>query len=240
MRAKKLLPSPKSICGSGDIYTACFITDVIMVIPESQKVEIQKTLEKNDLKIKIDYVLTSSTEDLGTADSLRLVSDKITGDLIILSCDIITDCPLDGIFNIFRKHNASLVSVLFDTSKSSEHNTPITIPGPKSKVKVERDLIGIDTNTSRLVFQASSSDFDTTVAFSKKMFKKHPNFTLFSRLLDSHIYVMKHWVLKYINYEKKFSTIKGEVVPHVVKKQLTKVIIYFLFPIPGLSDIQKS
>lgn len=87
---------------------------------------------------------------------------------------------------------------------------------------LERDLIGIDLNTNRLVFQASSSDFDEFVSFSKKLIRKHPNITIFSRLLDSHFYIIKHWVLNYITHEKSFSTIKGELLPHIVKKQLSK------------------
>lgn len=73
----------------------------------------QTSLEKTDLKIKIEYFTISDNEDLGTADSLRLLHDKITSDVICVSCDIITDVDLKGAIDMFRTHSASVVSVFF-------------------------------------------------------------------------------------------------------------------------------
>lgn len=45
---------------------------------------------------------------------------------------------------------------------------------------------------------------------------------MYSTLIDSHIYVLKNWVIKYLKSEDSFISIKGELLPHVVKKQLSK------------------
>lgn len=106
------------------------VTDVIAVVLETQKVEIQKVVDKTDLKIKIDYVTIPSTEDLGTADSLRLISDKIVSDIIVVSCDFITDLNLNPVLDLFRRHDASVVTLLFEDKQE-----PVPLPGPKTKNK---------------------------------------------------------------------------------------------------------
>lgn len=87
---------------------------------------------------------------------------------------------------------------------------------------LEKDLIGIDTRTSRLVFLASASDFETDVSLPNLLIKKHPKITMYSNLIDAHVYVLKNWVIKYLASAKNFSTLKGELLPHIVKKQLSK------------------
>lgn len=54
------------------------------------------------------------------------------------------------------------------------------------------------------------------------MIKKHPNITIYSNLIDAHVYIIKKWILKYLENEKSLSTLKGELLPHIVKKQLSK------------------
>lgn len=87
---------------------------------------------------------------------------------------------------------------------------------------LERDLIGIDAQTSRMVFLASASDFENDVPLPNSLIKKHPNITIYSNLIDAHVYVLKKWVIKYLEAEKNFSTLKGELLPHIIKKQLSK------------------
>lgn len=188
------------------------------MVAENAKNEIQAALDKTDLELKIDYCSIPSNEDLGTADSLRLLHDKIHSDIIVLSCDLITNVSLTNVVNLFRKHNATLCSLLFPPQTVDN----IQVPGPKGKHKPERDLVGIDAQTNRLIFLASSSDFETELTLPKSLVRKHPNIVIHSNLVDSHIYVMKNWILKYLQHETNFSTLKGELLPHIIKKQLSK------------------
>lgn len=98
----------------------------------------------------------------------------------------------------------------------------ITVPGLKSKHKPEKDLIGIDPQTNRLVFLASASDFENELTLPKTLIRKHPHIVFHSHLIDSHIYIIKHWVLKYLKDVGYVSTVKGELLPYVIKKQLSK------------------
>lgn len=88
-------------------------------------------MERTDLDLKIDYVSINDNEDLGTADSLRLISDKLRSDVLVVSCDFISDVSLKGILDTFRAHNASVTS-LFLYPQQTEN---VVVPGPKSKYK---------------------------------------------------------------------------------------------------------
>lgn len=105
--------------------------EAILVVPENHKNEIQNTIEKSGLEIKIDYFSVSDNEDMGTADTLRLLHDKLKSDVLIFSCDLITDVSLLETLSLFRKHNASISTLLFDVENSEQ----VVVPGPKSKYK---------------------------------------------------------------------------------------------------------
>lgn len=83
-------------------------------------------MEKTELKIKIDY-FSVENEDLGTADSLRMINDRINSDIICISCDMVTDLDLKNAIDMFRKHSASVVSVFFAPQKMND----VVVPGPK-------------------------------------------------------------------------------------------------------------
>lgn len=190
-------------------------TDVIMVIFENQKQEIQSALDKTDLKIRIEYFSIPSTEDLGTADTLRLLHDKIKCDVVVLSCDLITDFNFYEIFNEYRMHKASVLSLFFQ----SEPEGNIVVPGPKQKHKPERDFIVLDKHTSRLIMLASASDFEEYVSISDNLLEKHFASVVHCNLIDSHLYILRHWIVKYLQHNTNISTIKGELLPHIVSKQ---------------------
>lgn len=126
------------------------------------------------------------------------------------------------VLNVYRNNNASLVSLYFSSPK--EEQCVFTVPGPKSKNKLgtilnininvlntklilinyftERDIIGYDSNTSRLLLMASASDYEETMPLSSSLLHKCSNLTLCSKLLDSHMYVMKHWLVNYLLKDK--------------------------------------
>lgn len=107
------------------------ILDVIMIVLENEKAEIQNTLDKSDLDIKIDYVCISENGDLGTADSLKVVHDKLTSDVLVVPCDFVTDASLKGLLDTFRKHNSTIAALLIQPQPSEV----FVVPGPKSKHK---------------------------------------------------------------------------------------------------------
>lgn len=71
-------------------------------------------------------------EELGTANSLKLLKDKIVSDCIIVSCDLITNLNLQSMTNFYRVNNASIVMLLSDTV---EQSLELPVPGSKGKYK---------------------------------------------------------------------------------------------------------
>uniref|UniRef100_A0A1B6BX82 Translation initiation factor eIF2B subunit gamma n=1 Tax=Clastoptera arizonana TaxID=38151 RepID=A0A1B6BX82_9HEMI len=207
--------------------------DVILVVLESLKTEIQIALEKTGLKLHIDIV-SIPEEDWGTADTLRYLeeSKKFKSDLVVVSCDLITDVDLSEVLNIFRRHNATLSTLFFnsDTAGSS-----LLTPGHKSKNKPEQDIVGIDPGTNRLVLLSSESDHEETMVISQNLLRKHGKIRLYSKLLDAHFYVIKRWLCEYLLHNRNVSTIKGELLPYVVKKQFKKITPSKLEPEKNIS-----
>lgn len=192
--------------------------DVMVVVLDEDKSNILNALEKCPLKIKYELIVIPSDEDWGTANTLKHVSTRVVSDLIVVSGDLITNANLNEVVNLYRKHDASLATLFFNNGPEEW----IELPGPKSKAKPDRDLVGIDKETQRLMFVASASDFEENVSLPRYLIKKFDSISLYSRLMDAHFYVMKKWVVNFIVDIDKFTSMKGEVIPYVVKKQLSK------------------
>lgn len=51
--------------------------------------------------------------------------------MVVVSCDFVSDVKLKGFLDLFRKHDASVVSLLLKQEKAEQ----IVVPGPKTKYK---------------------------------------------------------------------------------------------------------
>ncbi|KAL6257374.1 hypothetical protein P5V15_010947 [Pogonomyrmex californicus] len=193
--------------------------EAIVIVSEPTKSDVSAALDKLGLKIKIEIVGIPGAEDLGTADSIRLIHEKIYTDILVISCDLITNVDLSEILNLYRKHNASITALMLPVPKVPDD---FVTPGLKNKQKPEIDLIGIDNNTRRLMFLASASDFEETVTFSQRLLNKYASFVVHSKLMDAHLYIINKWVLDFLVFNKNFTTLKGELLPYIVSKQYSK------------------
>lgn len=190
----------------------------MVVVLDEDKSNILNALEKCPLKIKYELICIPSEEDWGTANSLHHISSRVTTDLVVVSGDLITNVNLTEVLNLYRKHDAALTTLFFNNGPEEW----IELPGLKTKAKPDRDLVCIDKETQRLVFLASASDFEENVTIPRILLKKFNTISMYSRMLDAHVYVMKKWVVNYLVETDKYTSLKGELVPHIVKKQLSK------------------
>ncbi|XP_055534379.1 translation initiation factor eIF-2B subunit gamma [Wyeomyia smithii] len=190
-------------------------TEAIVLVLENEKIEIQQRLEKTQLKLKIDFCSISGDSDVGTADALRQIVERIKTDFVLLSCDTIMEFSLYHVLKSFRKHNATIVSLLVHSDDQD-----FVIPGPKMKNKLELDLFGICPTSKRLVFMGSASDFENIFKLPGHLLRQHESVELCSGLLDAHVYVMKKWMIDYIEASSNISSLKGELLPYILKRQL--------------------
>lgn len=67
---------------------------------------------------------------------------------------------------------------------------------------LERDLVGVDNQTSRLLLLASAADFEDTVTLPRSLLKKYGSFTVYNKMVDSHVYIIKKWVMNFLAVER--------------------------------------
>lgn len=190
------------------------IHEVIIVVAEADKSAVQDIVS-NDQEVKVEIVTIPKNEEWGTADSLRHIRDRIKRDVVVVSCDLVTDLNLQSMANLHRIHDSSLTILL---TPWPEDLKGAAIPGRKGKHKLEKDIIGMDDN-ARLMLVNSEADFDEGVPIRLSVLRDHPVIKVHNNLMDAHVYMMKKEVLGFLLDNKNISTIKGEMLPNLVYSQ---------------------
>ncbi|XP_048395970.1 translation initiation factor eIF-2B subunit gamma isoform X3 [Stegostoma tigrinum] len=165
---------------------------------------------------------------MGTADSLRQIHGKIKTDVLVVSCDLITDAALHEVIDLFRAHDATMSMLMRKAHKFTE-----PVPGQKGKNKEaeQRDFVGVDETCKRLLFMANEADLDDELVIKKSLMQKYPKIHIKTALVDAHLYCMKKWVLDFLVENKSFMSIRSELIPFLVRKQ---------FAAPGSSQLYKT
>jgi len=155
-------------------------------------------------------------EEWGTLDTLRHISDKLTGsDILIVSGDVITKENLRKLSDLHRAKRSGLTLLL---NKPTYNLKTAVIPGSKTnKYKSERDLVGLSGDTVCL-FKAEA-DVEDEINISARILRRNPRFTVHTNLQDSHIYLMKRWMVEEVLSDKTLTTVKGELIPKLVSAQ---------------------
>ncbi|XP_056600343.1 translation initiation factor eIF-2B subunit gamma [Triplophysa dalaica] len=186
--------------------------------------EVQKALStdqrlKMDVKMKLDVVCIPEEGDMGTADALRHIQQKIKTDILVVSCDLITEVALHEVVDLFRAHNATLSMLMSKVNDFTE-----TVPGQKGKKKAaeQRDFVGIDGTGKRLLFMANEADLEEGLVIRKSIMRKHPRMLIKTGLLDAHLYCLKRSVVDFLVNNKSVTSIRGELVPFLVRKQFSR------------------
>ncbi|XP_037315026.2 translation initiation factor eIF-2B subunit gamma [Pungitius pungitius] len=172
-----------------------------------------------DVKIKLDVVCIQEDGDMGTADALRHIQQKIKTDVLVVSCDLITDVALHEVVDLFRAHNATLAMLM-----SRAHEFTETVPGQKGKKRTgeQRDFVGVDQSGKRLLFMANEADLEDGLSIRKSIMRKHPRMHIKTGLVDAHLYCLKKAVVDFLADNKSISSIRGELLPYLVRKQFSK------------------
>ncbi|XP_055057770.2 translation initiation factor eIF2B subunit gamma [Misgurnus anguillicaudatus] len=184
--------------------------------------EVHKALStdlKGEVKMKLDVVCIQEDADMGTADALRHIQQKIKTDILVVSCDLITDVALHEVVDLFRAHNATLSMLMSKVNEFTE-----TVPGQKGKKKAgeQRDFVGVDGTGKRLLFMANEADLEEGLILRKSVMRKHPRMLIKAGLLDAHLYCLKRSVVDFLVSNKSVTSIRGELVPFLVRKQFSK------------------
>uniref|UniRef100_A0A8C1LIV3 Translation initiation factor eIF2B subunit gamma n=1 Tax=Cyprinus carpio TaxID=7962 RepID=A0A8C1LIV3_CYPCA len=180
--------------------------------------EVQKALStdqrlKTDVKMRLDVVCIQEEADMGTADALRHIQQKIKTDILVVSCDLITDVALHEVVDLFRAHNATLSMLM-----SKVHEFTETVPGQKGKKKAgeQRDFVGVDVTGKRLLFMANEADLEEGLVLRKSIMRKHPRMLIKTGLLDAHLYCLKRSVVDFLVHN---NTSKDEALLQLARER---------------------
>ncbi|KAG4095298.1 nucleotide-diphospho-sugar transferase [Neocallimastix lanati (nom. inval.)] len=164
----------------------------------------------NEIKVEVvainDYV--------GTADALRYLKEKDKlkpMDIIIISCDLVTDIPPHHILDVHRVVNPAMTALYYEDPKADAEKT--------NKEMDTADYIGIDPNRSQLVYVASKTDFSSELPFRMSLLTKFPVINFYTNLRDAHLYIFKQWIFDLLLQKKNISSVRGELVPLLVRCQ---------------------
>ncbi|XP_065827922.1 translation initiation factor eIF2B subunit gamma-like isoform X2 [Oscarella lobularis] len=198
--------------------------EVIVVVLKSALSQIRYVLQEvYRTPISVDFVSIPDDQDTGTADALRYVAPKLRGaDVLVVSCDTITDVALHRLADVHRLRDATLTMLLGSNDSSQAEKDAV---GTKTKKRLaietgERDFVGLDND--RVLFFSAQADLDEEVVIRKSMLERFPSFTIYTRLVDAHLYLMKKWVVDFLGENKSLSSIKGELLPYLVRKQFVR------------------
>lgn len=192
---------------------------IVITTKEVHKMMSADNNMKLDVKMKLDVVCIPEDLDMGTADALRYIQQKIKTDVLVMSCDLITDVALHKVVDLFRAHNATLAMLM-----SKAHEFTELVPGQMGKKKTaeQRDFVGVDQSGKRLLFMANEADLEDGLSVRMSIMRKHPRMHIKTGLVDAHLYCLKKAVVDFLVDKKSISSIRGELVPYLVRKQFSK------------------
>ncbi|XP_027979287.1 translation initiation factor eIF-2B subunit gamma [Eumetopias jubatus] len=181
--------------------------------------DVQKALSAEfKMKMKLDIVCIPDEADKGTADSLRQIHPKLKTDVLVLSCDLITDVALHEVVDLFRAHDASLAMLMRRGQDGLEQ-----VPGQKvgKKPVEQRDFIGVDSTGKRLLFMANEADLDEELVIKGSILQKHPRIHFHTGLVDAHLYCLKKYVVDFLMENKSITSVRSELIPYLIRKQFS-------------------
>ncbi|CAG8500384.1 10957_t:CDS:10 [Diversispora eburnea] len=180
--------------------------------PLTEENNVPKALLPNVYEGKLKPNLEVIKEDIGTADALRLIKDKIKCDFIVISCDLITELMPHHFLDYHRTHDPTFTALYYEPQNTFEGDS--------------KQFVGIDSTTqSRLIYVASGADLDEEFSLRMSLLWKFPRVNIHTTLQDSHVYIFKRWVIDLIVQRKAISSVCDHLVPLLVKCQYQKLLL---------------
>jgi translation initiation factor eIF-2B subunit gamma len=201
-------------------------TDAIVIAKEEIARTLPELFEEHNVTLKVDVTEIPDDSDIGTAEALALIKDKIHSDFIVLSSDLVTDASLHRLVDQHRLHGATVTALFAQNPARSEEEKKAEKKAAGGDItKGMTDFVAIEQGTSRLIFFENQADLvdEDRIPFRKSVLKKHPQINVFADLLDAHVYVFAKWVIDFVAATPGLMTIKGELLPYLVRKQFSNL-----------------
>ncbi|CAI8013772.1 Translation initiation factor eIF-2B subunit gamma [Geodia barretti] len=170
--------------------------EAVVVVREKESSSVLEVLNQfGGVTLQFSLVCIPDSEDWGTADSLRHIRGKLKlqhSDVLVVSCDLITSVQVHLLMEFHSCHQSTLTCLFANSSSLQEEGSH-----RKQTSAVEHDVVAL-TPEHQLVYFAAQADLDDSLTFSRFLLKRHPHMRVSSRLTDTHLYLMRRWVLDYL------------------------------------------
>jgi len=185
---------------------ASFRDVIILITHQSESLMSGFLYQYNgSLKIKVHVI----PEKLGTAEAVVHAKELITGDFVVVSGDLILDPTyLRNMIDVHRTRDASLVMLVKKKPDMSEYLDYIGL-----------EDIAEESNLKKLIVYSPSSEVSTVLQVQRSSLVKHPNITVYNKLLDAHFYIFGHWVLEVMTNLPDPKSIKSSLIPKLIELQ---------------------
>jgi hypothetical protein len=175
------------------------------VVPEDYKQYFEKFVREYVRgTMTVDLVIVE--EMMGSVDGLRAVADRIRGDFFCLSADFITQFSLSDLVMLHRL-NASDVSMVMCHSRKDE-----------VKDDIDQEFVALSSD-GRVLMKVPVLEVDAGIQIPKALVHRASPFRLRNDLNDMGIYLFSHWLLEFIEANKRFSSIRNDVLPYIISRQ---------------------
>ncbi|KAM0249177.1 hypothetical protein ACHAQJ_009157 [Trichoderma viride] len=182
-------------------------------------------------------------QNTGTAEILRLpeVRELVTGDFVVLPCDLVCELAGEQLLQAWMVKSASLTGLLGTKQLSNGHQSrysgglgvwyntkasaPVkgeetdfiaTAPLPSSSTVPPKG--SIFPNVSKLVYSMPTDSFNDLIEERKAipirhgLVKANPRVRMYTTHRDAHIYIFPRWVLDFIKKNERLESIGEDVV----------------------------
>lgn len=202
-----------------ELLDKCGATEVFIVANRDYQASIANFLSSTDApkhEFRIEVVYRDGMS--GSADGLREVADRIRGDFIIFSGDVLTDFSLGELVSAHRLQTAD-VTMLLAASPIEEVEAKT---GRVRRAKIEEEdeeFVGLGTD-GRIVLKTAAENVGRHISLSKPMLEKcQASITVRRDLIDVGVYCCSHWVLEFVQENADILSIRSDLLPYLIRRQ---------------------
>jgi translation initiation factor eIF-2B subunit gamma len=189
---------------------------------------------------RINISVTVVEENLGTAECLRAIGDKISSDFIVINGDLVTESILNDMADRHRMNDATVTMLLKDkrdaqgnddgdSSNNNNKKKKKTAPKKKKKIRIGPNgstFFGFEGKQNRVVYKANINDMneDTPrLMISKALLRRVPNIYVTDEIEDMRLYIFSSFVIDIVKDNVDIIDIAEDLLPLLLDYQFRHV-----------------
>eukprot|EP00033_Pygsuia_biforma_P003388 GCRY01003711.1.p1 GENE.GCRY01003711.1~~GCRY01003711.1.p1 ORF type:complete len:525 (-),score=87.51 GCRY01003711.1:197-1771(-) len=172
-------------------------------------------------KGNLSVMMVPVEDELGSAQCLAKLREKLQGSIIYLSGDMVSIPFIHRMVELHRVQEDALTLFLFDdsvTRKKKDQADKLVV----ALAPVEQSN-GAD-DTKRILKVSPFEDVEDSFRLKNKLLQRFPNVVVDTSLVSSHCYVLKSWLVDLI-VEKELVSLEKDLVPFICRCQFNDRLI---------------